>query len=327
MSISRREVLKAGAGMLASSVAFSAVADEYPNKPIKIIVAQPSGTGLDGDTRLWAAGMSAVLGQSVVVENRPGAATTIGTSIAARAAPDGYTLLMGIPASLCYMPELYAKVPYKVSDFEAISQLTTLRCSLIAHPSVVASTAADFVALSKANPGTLNAGTQGVGSFQHLLGEWFASTTGARISFIPYATTSPYLALLSGQVHVTFDAVAAAVTNMKAGKLKVLGISGQTRHAGLPEIPTFEEVGIAGYEPSAWFGLLAPAGTPQPIIAKLASACATVSRKPEVIQRYRDYGGEPVGSAPSDFSAFIRAERSKWASAVKRSGLKLELPS
>jgi tripartite-type tricarboxylate transporter receptor subunit TctC len=327
MSISRREVLKAGAGMLAAAVAGSAVADDYPSKPIRIIVAQPSGTGLDADTRLWAAGLSAALGQSVVVENRPGAATTIGTSIAARAAPDGYTLLMGIPASLCYMPELYAKVPYKVSDFEAISQLTTLRCSLIAHPAMAATTAAEFVTLSKANPGALNAGTQGVGSFQHLLGEWFASVTGSRVSFIPYATTSPYLALMGGQVHATFDAVAAAVTHMKAGKLKVLGISGQARHAGLPDIPTFEELGIQGYDPSTWFGLLAPAGTPQPVIAKLAAACASVARKSDIVQRYRDYGGESLGSSPSEFSAFIRAERSKWVAAVKRSGLKLELPA
>jgi tripartite-type tricarboxylate transporter receptor subunit TctC len=326
MSISRREILKAGAGMLAAGVAPAVLADDYPSKPIKIVVAQPSGTGLDSDTRFWAAGLSAALGQSVIVENRPGAATTIGTSIAARAAPDGYTLLMGIPASLCYMPELYARVPYKVSDFEPISQLTTLRCSLTAHPGVAAATATEFVALSKAKPGTLNAGTQGVGSFQHLLGEWFASITGANLNFIPYATSSPYLALLSGQVHATFDAVAAAVANVKAGKLKVLGISGQTRHTGFPDVPTFEEMGIGGYDVSTWFGLLAPAGTPPSIVAKLASACATVARKPEVVQRYRDYGGEPVGNTPSDFSAFIRAERTKWVSAVKRSGLKLELP-
>jgi len=313
--------------MLMAGLAETAGAEDYPSKPIKIIVALPPGSGLDADTRYWAAGLSSVLGQSVVVENRPGGATTIGTSLAARSAPDGYTLLMGIPSSLCYMQELYTKLPYKPTDFEATSQLTTLRCSVIAHPSVPVSTAAELVALAKSKPGSLNVATQGVGTFQHLLGEWFASITGTSFNFIPYNTTSPYAALLAGQVHVIFDAMAAAMANVKAGKLKALAISGQTRHPNLPDLPTFDELGIPGYETSTWFGLLAPAGTPQPIIAKLAAACATVARRPEVAQRYREYGGEPVGSTPSEFSAYIRAERSKWVTAVKRSGLKLELPT
>ena len=327
MTLSRRQVLNAGAGMLMAGVAGSAGAEDYPSKSIKIIVALPSGSGADADTRYWAAGLSAQLGQSVVVENRPGGATTIGTSLAARSAPDGYTLLMGIPSSLCYMQELYTKLPYKPTDFEAISLLTTLRCSVIGHPSVPVSTAEELVALAKSKPGSLNVATQGVGTFQHLLGEWFASITGTKFNFIPYNTTSPYAALLAGQVDVIFDALAAAMSNVKAGKLKALAISGQVRHPNVPELPTFDELGIPGYETSTWFGLLAPSGTPQPIIAKLAAACATVARKPEVVQRYREYGGEAVGSTASEFSAHIRAERTKWISAVKQSGLKLELPT
>lgn len=310
-----------------AGLAGSAGAEDYPSKPIKIIVALPAGTGLDADTRYWAAGLSAVLGQSVIVENRPGGTTTIGTALAARSAPDGYTLLMGIPSSLCYMQELYTKLPYKPTDFEAISQLVAGRCTAVVHPGVPVSTAAELVALAKSRPGMLNAATQGVGTFQHLLGAWFASITGTHFNFIPYNTTSPYTALLGGEVHVMFDALPGAMANVKAGKLKALTITGRTRHPYVPDLPTFEELGIPGYEASTWLGLMAPAGTPQPIVAKLAAACATVARKPEVVQRYREYGSEPVGSTPSEFSAYIRAERPKWIAAVKRSGLKLGLPT
>jgi len=327
MTLSRRQVLNAGAGMLIAGAAGSAVAEDYPSKPIKIIVALPPGSGLDADARYWAAGLSAELGQSVIVENRPGGATTIGTSIAVRSAPDGYTLLMGIPSSLCYMQELYTKLPYNPADFEPISQLTALRCSVIANPSVPVSNAADLVALAKSKPGSLNVGTQGVGTFQHLLGEWFSSVTGTKFTFIPYNTTSPYAALLAGEIHVIFDALPAAMSSVKAGKLKALALSGAARHPNVPDLPTFDELGIPGYDASTWFGLLAPPGTPQPIIAKLASACGAVARKPEVVQRYRDYGGEPVGSTATEFNRYIRSERSKWVAAVKRSGLKLELPT
>ncbi|TFZ02782.1 tripartite tricarboxylate transporter substrate binding protein [Ramlibacter henchirensis] len=325
MEISRRQALGAGAGMLMTAVAGKALAQDYPNKPVRIIVANPPGSGLDADTRFWAAGLTAALGQSVFVENRPGGATTIGTALAAKASPDGYTLLMGIPSSLCYMSELYTKLPYKPTDFDPISQLTTLRATVVAHPSLPASTASELVALAKSKPGAINAGTVGVGTFQHLLGEWFGALTGTTYKFVPYNTTSPYAALLAGETQVQFDALAASMSNVRAGKLKALAVTGKTRHPLLPNVPTFEELGIRDYDASTWFGLLAPAGTPKPVLDKLASACATVARKPEVAQRYHEYGGEPVGSTPAEFAAYIRAERDKWIPVVKRSGIKLEL--
>jgi len=327
MAISRREALRAGTAAMVAGWVGSAPAEDYPNKPIRIIVAAAPGSGLDSDSRYWAAGLSTALGANVVVDNRPGGATTIGTSIAAKSPPDGYTLLMGIPSSLCYMQELYARIPYKPSDFDAISQLTILRAAVVAHPSVRAATAAEFVALAKSRPESINAATQGVGTFQHLLGEWFGAITGTKYKFVPYNTTSPYAALLGGEVQVMFDALAASIANIRAGKLKALAVTGKARLPQLPNVPTFEELGIMDYEASTWFGLLAPAGTPQPIIEKLAAACATVAHTPEVTQRYRDYGGEPVGSTPADFAAFIRNERSKWIPVVKRSGIKLELAS
>ncbi|MDM0059152.1 Bug family tripartite tricarboxylate transporter substrate binding protein [Variovorax fucosicus] len=325
MMISRRQALGAGAGMLLTSLAGKSLAEDYPNKPVRIIVANPPGSGLDADSRFWAAGLASLLGQSVFVDNRPGGATTIGTSLAAKAPADGYTLLLGIPSSLCYMSELYTKLPYQPSDFDAISQLTALRSVIVAHPSLPASTATDLVALAKAKPGTIPAGTVGVGTFQHLLGEWFGAITGTRYQFVPYNTTSPYAALLAGETQVMFDALAASMSNIRAGKLKALAVTGRTRHPLLPNVPTCEELGIANYDASTWFGLLAPAGTPKPVLDKLAGACATLARKPEVVQRYHDYGGEPVGSTPAEFSAYIRAERAKWIPVVKRSGIKLEL--
>jgi tripartite-type tricarboxylate transporter receptor subunit TctC len=327
MAFSRRQALRAGAGALVAGWAGSALAQDYPNKPIRIVVAAPPGSGLDADSRYWAAGLGTALGANVLVDNRPGGATTIGTSIAAKSAADGYTLLMGIPSSLCYMQELYTRLPYKPTDFDAISQLTTLRAACVAHPNVPVSTAAELVAYSKANPDAINVATQGVGTFQHLLGEWFAAITGARFKFVPYNTTSPYQALLGGEVQVMFDAAAASIANVRGGRLKALALTGKSRLPYLPNVPTFEELRIADYEASTWFGLLAPAGTPRPILEKLAAACASVARKPEVAERYRDYGGEPVGSTPADFTAYIQSERSKWIPVVKRSGLKLELTS
>jgi tripartite-type tricarboxylate transporter receptor subunit TctC len=327
MTTTRREALAAGVGMLMTGLATESRAQDYPNKPIRIIVANPPGSGLDADSRFWAAGLTAALGQSVIIDNRPGGATTIGTALAAKAAPDGYTLLMGIPSSLCYMSELYTHLPYKPADFEAISQLTTLRCTLVAHPSLPANNASELIALAKAKPGAINAGTVGIGTFQHLLGEWFGAITGTTYKFIPYNTTSPYIALLGGETQIQFDALAASMANIRAGKLKALAVTGKTRHPQLPNVPTFEELGIKDYDASTWFGLMAPPGTPKPILEKLAAACATVAHKPEVAARYADFGGEPVGSTPAEFSAFIHAERSKWIPVVKRSGIKLELTS
>jgi tripartite-type tricarboxylate transporter receptor subunit TctC len=311
--------------MLTAGMARLSLAQDYPSRPIRIIVANPPGSGLDADSRFWAAGLTGLLGQSVLIDNRPGGATTIGTALAAKAAADGYTLLMGIPSSLCYMSELYARLPYKPTDFDAISQLTTLRSTVVAHPGLPVSNAAELVALAKSKPGAINAGTVGTGTFQHLLGEWFGAITGTTYKFVPYNTTSPYTALLGGETQVQFDALAASIANVKAGKLKALAVTGSTRHPMLPDVPTFQELGIGEFDASTWFGLLAPAGTPKPVLEKLASACATLARKPEVVQRYHDYGGDPVGSTPGEFSNFIRAERSKWIPVVKRSGIKLEL--
>lgn len=323
MQLDRRQTIALGAGLLLGGTARHAMAQDYPNKPIRVIVPFPAGTGLDVDSRFFAARIGAVLGHSVIVENRPGAAGTIGTDYAAKAAPDGYTLYMGSTSALSYIPQLYTHLNYKLSDFTAVSMLALLQGAMIANPKLPVKNAAELVALSKREPGTIRAATQGVGSFSHMVGEWFVMATGASIDFIPYNTTSPFSSVLAGDTQVIFDALPASMSNIAAGRLKVLALTGNARQPLLPEVPTYRELGIAEFEPFTSFGLMAPATTPTACIDKVADACAQVARMPDAIERYRGYGGEPVGNTPSEFNAFIKAEQAKWQPVVKRSGVVL----
>ena len=302
-----------------------AFAQDYPNKSIRIIVPFPAGTGPDANARQIAAKMGPALGQTVVIENRPGAAGQIGTDAAAKAAPDGYTLYMGFTSTISIQPYVYSKLPYNAErDFAPVSLVGVLRTGMIAHPSVPAKDAREFIALSKAQPDLLNAATQGIGTYSHLSGEWFATVSGAKMKFIAYNTSSPYADLMAGQVQVMFDGMPAAVGNIKAGKLKVLAISGKTRHPTFPDVPTFTEMGIPDFEPVAWLGLFAPAGTPQAILDKVGAAVAQGVKAPDFIEQWRTFGGDPVGSTPAEFSAFIKADQAKWSAVIKRAGVKLD---
>jgi tripartite-type tricarboxylate transporter receptor subunit TctC len=324
MNLNRRTTLSLGATLLLGSTARQAAAQDYPNKPVRVIVPFPAGTGLDVDSRFFTSRLSALLGQTFIIENKPGAAGTIGTDYASKAAPDGYTLYMGSTSALSYIPQLYTKLNYKLSDFTAVSQLALLQGAMIANPSVAAKNAAELVALSKAKPGSIRAATQGVGSFSHMVGEWFVATTGASIEFIPYNTSSPFASVLANDTQIIFDALPASMGNIAAGKLKALAITGKARHALLPDVPTYREAGMATFDPFTWFGLMAPTGTPQAFVERISAACAQVAKMPESIERYKAYCGEPVGSAPAEFSAFIRAEQAKWIPIVQRTGLKLD---
>ncbi|MEI6301249.1 MAG: tripartite tricarboxylate transporter substrate binding protein [Betaproteobacteria bacterium] len=301
------------------------LAQDYPNKSIRIIVPFPAGTGPDANARQIAAKMGPALGQTVVIENRPGAAGQIGTDAAAKAAPDGYTLYMGFTSTISIQPYVYSKLPYNAErDFAPVSLVGVLRTGMIAHPSVPAKDAREFIALSKAQPDLLNAATQGIGTYSHLSGEWFTTLSGAKLKFIAYNTNSPYADLMAGQVQVMFDGMPAAVGNIKAGKLKVLAISGKTRHPTFPDVPTFTEMGIPDFDPVAWLGLFAPAGTPQAILDKVGAAVAQGVKAPDFIEQWRTFGGDPVGSTPAEFSAFIKADQAKWSAVIKRAGVKLD---
>jgi len=310
---------------LALSSAFHAMAQDYPSKPIKIIAPFPVGTGPDANTREIALELSKVLGQSVVVENRPGASNMIGMEAGAKATPDGYTLVMGVTTSLSVVPHLYSKVPYKVGDYAPISIVGLLNTALTAHPSVPEKNAKELIERLKKQPGSLTAATTGVGSYSHLAGEWFAANAGVKIDFVPYNTTSPYSDLVAGQVHVIFDALPAAIGNVKAGKLKILALTGKTRHPNFPDVPTFAEAGLADYSPTAWIGLFAPAGTPTPVVGKLAEAMQkATAQNPELIAKWRSYGGELKAQTPAEFSAFLRQDNQLWGQAIRGTGIKLD---
>lgn len=310
---------------LAFSSAFHAMAQDYPSKPIKIIAPFPVGTGPDANTREIALELSKVLGQSVVVENRPGASNMIGMEAGAKATPDGYTLVMGVTTSLSVVPHLYSKVPYKVGDYAPISIVGLLNTALTAHPSVPEKNAKELIERLKKQPGSLTAATTGVGSYSHLAGEWFAANAGVKIDFVPYNTTSPYSDLVAGQVHVIFDALPAAIGNVKAGKLKILALTGKTRHPNFPDVPTFAEAGLADYSPTAWIGLFAPAGTPTPVVGKLSEAMQkATAQNPELIAKWRSYGGELKAQTPAEFSTFLRQDNQLWGQAIRGTGIKLD---
>lgn len=319
------------AGLLAAPVVAgapwprAASAQEYPTRPVRILVPFAAGTGPDTNARQIAPKMQAALGQSVVVENRPGAAGQIGTDLAAKAAADGYTLYMGFTSTLSIQPFVYAKLPYDAErDFVPVSLVGSLRTGLIAHPSVRASDAKALIAQAKANPESLSAATQGIGTYSHLAGEWFASLTGAPIRFVPYNTSSPYADLLAGTMQLMFDALPAAVGNVKGGKLKLLAVTGSGRHPLFPDVPTFAELGLPEYQPVAWIGLFAPAGTPAPIREKLAAAVAAGAKAPDFVELWRGFAADPSGSTPAEFGTFLKADRERWAAVVKKAGVKID---
>ncbi len=315
----------AGLALLVALVPGTTLAQDYPNKAVRIIVPFPAGTGPDANARQIAAKMGPALGQAVVIENRPGAAGQIGTDYAAKSTPDGYTLYMGFTSTISIQPYVYSKLPYNAErDFAPVSLVGVLRTGMMAHPSVPAKDGRELIALAKAQPDLLNAATQGIGTYSHLSGEWFTNVSGAKMKFIAYNTNSPYADLMAGQVQLMFDGMPAAVGNIKAGKLKVLAISGATRHANFPDVPTFTELGMAEFEPVAWLGLFAPAGTPQAILNKIGAAVAQGVKAPDFIEQWRSFGGDPVGSTPAEFSAFIKADQARWKAVISRAGVKLD---
>ena len=311
---------------LALFSAWPAMAQDYPSKPIKIIAPFPAGTGPDANTREIAAELTKVLGMSVIVENRPGAASMIGMEAGAKAVPDGYTLVMGPTTALSVVPHLYSKVSYKADrDFAPISIVGLLNTALTAHPSVKENSAKELIERLKKQPGSLVAATSGIGSYSHLAGEWFAANAGVKIDFVPYNTSSPYGDLVGGQVQVMFDALPAAIGNVKAGKLKILAITGKTRHPNFPDVPTFAEAGLPDYSPTAWIGLFAPAGTPAPIINKLADAMQkAAAQNPNLIAKWRSYGGELKAQTPAEFAAFLKQDNQLWGQAIRGTGIKLD---
>jgi tripartite-type tricarboxylate transporter receptor subunit TctC len=297
----------------------------YPSRAIRFVVPSAPGGGTDITARAVAPKVSEYLGQQVVVENRPGAGTMIGGEVVARAAPDGYTLLVGI-STLAINPAVYVKVPYDaLRDFAPITQLVTTSNMLVTHPSLPAGTVKELIAFARARPGQIHYASAGVGTNPHLSMELFLFMGGLKMVHVPYKGSGQGIVdVVAGHVPVMTPSVPAALPHTKSGRLRGLGVTGAKRSNAAPEVPTIAEAGLPGYEATQWFGMLAPAATPREIITRLHAEITRALRDGDVRRRLEADGAEPVGSKPEEFAAYLRSETAKWAKVVKAAGIKPE---
>ena len=301
-------------------------ATAFPNKPIRIIVAYtPAGT-TDILARAIGQKMSETWGQPVIIDNRAGAAGNIGTEVAARATPDGHTLLMGTAGTHGINVSLYRKLSWHpVNDFAPVSLSAMVPNIMVVNNALPVKNVREFVAHVKANPGKLSYGSPGNGSTAHLSMELFKSMTGSTIVHIPYKGSAGVLTdVMGGQIAVTIDNMPPYIPQVKAGKIRALAVSTGKRSSAMPDLPTIAEAGVPGYEAGAWFGLLAPAGTPKPIVAQLSAESARILKLPDISKRISELGAEPVGSTPEQFAELIKTEIAKWAKVIKDANVELQ---
>ncbi len=312
------------AGALLSSPA--ALAQAFPNKPLRLICPFPPGGAVDIASRAIAQELSKNLGQPVTVENRPGAGGNIGGAEAARANPDGYTIFMTTSGIQAINPVLYAKMPFDPSkDLVPVSALVSLNNVLVLHPSVKANSVPEVIAMARSQPGTMNYASSGSGTSIHMSGEMFKSLTGVNITHIPYKGSAPAMTdLLGGQVMMMFDNIPSAIPHIKSGKLKALATTGAKRDPLLPELPTLAEAGISGYESGVWFGLAVPANTPRDVIMKLNAEAIKGTRSPEFVKRMTELGYNIMGTSPEVMTDMSRAEVQRWGPIVRSSGAKAD---
>jgi tripartite-type tricarboxylate transporter receptor subunit TctC len=298
----------------------------YPDRPIHLIVPFAPGGGNDTIARLVGDGLAKELGQPVVVDNRPGAGGIVGAEAAARAPADGYTLFLGGVGSHAINPNLHANLPYDpIKDFAPISLVASAPLILVVHPSVPAHSVRELIALAKAQPGKLNYASNGNGSSSHLAAVVFASMTGVDMVHVPYKGLAPALTdLLSGQVQLMFSSVVAILPHVKAGKLRALAVSSRERLSLLPDLPTIAEAGVPGYQSSSWYGILAPAGTPPDVVAKLNAALVKVVGAPEVRSALAKEGADPAGNSVEAFGAFIAAEKQRLGELIRHAKVPMQ---
>ena len=301
-------------------------AQEYPSKPVRLIVPFAPGGGNDIVARAIAQQLSASLGRQFVVDNRAGAGGVVGAELAAKSPADGYTLFLGGVGSHAVNPNLHAKLPYDpVADFAPITLIASAPSVLVVHPAVPARTIEEFTALAKANPGKLNFASNGNGSSAQLAAVLYASMAGVRMVHVPYKGLAPALAdLLSGEVQLMFSSMVAIIPHIKTGRLRALAVTGRRRSPLLPEVPTLEESGLRGYEAGSWYGILAPAGTPPPIVAKLNAEIVQALQQPAIRERLAAEGAEAIGGTPGEFAAHINAELARVGKLLRDGGVRLE---
>jgi len=313
---------------LIATAGFSApgmAASSYPTKPVRIIVPFSPGGATDIMTRLVAERLAGKLGETVIVENKPGGGTMIASDYVARAEPDGYTLLMAA-SSLGIAPSTYTKVSYDpIKDFAPVSQVASVVHILEVHPSVPAKTVGELIAYLKANPGKVSYASVGAGSSTHLEAELFKSLAGVKMEHIPYKGSAPALNdLVAGRVQVMFDAWASSGPFVKDGRLRALAVTTAQPSPSVPDLPTVAASGLPGYSAMPWLGIVAPAGTPAPIIDQLYSAIAEILKEPAVKQKFTDLGLDIIGSDPKAFAAFIKQDITTWAKVAKEANIRLE---
>lgn len=311
----------AAAALVASVTVAAPAHAEFPEKPIRLILPYPPGGPTDLLARVVAAEMSNTLGQQVVVDNRPGASGMIGAEQVARATPDGYTILAN--ASLHVInPSIYPDMRYDaIKDFAPITQLAAVPLVLVVPPSSPIKKPQDIVTQDNKNPGKLSFGSAGTASSQQLAGESFKIAAGIDMLHVPYRGSAPALAdLVGGQIDLMFDSMPSAMPFISSGQLRAVAVTTSQRATALPDVPTVAESGYPGFDISTWYGFWAPAGTPEPVVAKLAEHAAMALKTPQVRERYAAMGAEPVGSSPADFAAYNVSEGEKWAEIVRKSG-------
>ena len=321
---SNKIAIRALVCMLAAVAA--APAADYPNRVVTLVVPYPPGGGVDAMARVVAAKLSDAFQQQVIVDNKPGAGGTLGTRQVARAAPDGYTLLLGHTGTMSINPSLYANAGYDPrKDFAPIGLVASMPVALLANPSFPAKSVADAIALAKQQPGKINLGTSALGTGGYMTAEHFKSEAGIDVAIIPYKGSAPVINdLLGGHVPVALSVLPPALGNIAAGKLRAIAVTSKKRFSLLPEVPTFDESGLPGFEAVLHYGLLAPAGTPKEIVDKLSAELRKLVDTDDVKKRIHFEGGDPLTSTPAEYAVDIDKEETKWGSLVRKLNLKVE---
>lgn len=307
---------------VAGALPHDAAAQAYPGRPIRLIIPQSAGGSTDVIARIVAQRMTEGLGQTVIVDNRPGAGSLNGIEIVANAAPDGYTLL-GVAASFTINPALHKKLPFDpIRDFSPITQLATLPHILIVHPSVPVKSVKELIALARAKPGELNFASSGIATSTHLAAELFMYMTGTRMVNVPFKGGAPAMVgMLSGQCQLNFATISTALPHVRSGKIRALAVTTGRRSVATPEFPTIAEAGIPGYQHASWVGLLATAKVPQPIIARLNAEAVKAVHSPDLKAALIKDGLEATGTTPAEYAAIIKTEVAKWIKVVKAAGI------
>jgi tripartite-type tricarboxylate transporter receptor subunit TctC len=312
-------------GLMLCASLTAAHAQTYPSKPVRIVVGFPPGGATDVVARTISQKLGETLGQPVIVDNRAGAASNIGAELVATAPKDGHTLFLGT-VSTSINPSLYKKLAYDpLRDFAPVSQVTATPFVMVVHPSLPARSVKEFIALARTKPGELNYGSAGSGSGAHLFVEMFAAMAHVKLQHVPYKGAAPATtAIMSGETIFMFENIVTTLPLARAGKVRALGVTTASRSAAAPEMPTIAEAGVPGYDANAWFGIFAPAGTPQTVINRLNAEIVKIVKLPDTRDRFLALGAEPAGSTAEQFGAFFKNEVAKWGKVVKESGARVE---